>query len=156
MIFELTKNGDGTWTGDHGSRFQLRRRSFSGGEPRSRRQRGLLWHHLRAALTINARPQSEGCGTVYRLSFASGSWKLTTLYDFAGGPDGGNPVAGLVLGPRWHCSAPTYSGGASPACPNADCGTVFELSPTTGTVWKRKFSICSAFQAVKGNGRRQV
>jgi uncharacterized repeat protein (TIGR03803 family) len=151
VIFELTKNGDGTWTETTVHAFNYADGAFPEGSL-VRDASGDFYGTTYGGPDYQCPPQSEGCGTVYRLSFASGSWKLTTLYDFAGGPDGGNPVAGLVLGARGTLFGTTYSGGASPACPNADCGTVFELSPTTGTVWKEK--ILHLFSFPGGQGQR--
>jgi hypothetical protein len=40
-----------------------------------------------------------GHGTVFQLSNSSGKWKLTTLYAFMGGTDGGDPTGTPLLGP---------------------------------------------------------
>ena len=40
-------------------------------------------------------PYFGDCGTVYKLSKgSSGQWLRTVLYEFTGGPDGGNPFGG--------------------------------------------------------------
>lgn len=75
-------------------------------------------------------PQSQGCGTVFQLSLGTGT--LTTLYDFAGGTDGANPV-GLTLF-KSHLYGITSSGGNT-GCVGRGCGTVFELSPQ-GLAWQ--------------------
>lgn len=41
----------------------------------------------------------SGCGSVFKLTHNSGGWILTTIYEFQGGSDGGQPRAGLVFGP---------------------------------------------------------
>ncbi len=40
-----------------------------------------------------------GCGSVFKLTHDSGGWVLTTIYEFQGGSDGGQPRAGLTIGP---------------------------------------------------------
>jgi uncharacterized repeat protein (TIGR03803 family) len=66
---------------------------------------------------------SNGMGTVYRIN-AAGS--LTTLYSFAGVPDGANPEAELVFGANNRLYGTTFGGGLS------GLGTVFRIS-TAGT-----------------------
>jgi len=39
----------------------------------------------------------EGCGSVFQLSPSPGGWVYTSLYEFTGGEDGGEPNGGLVL-----------------------------------------------------------
>jgi uncharacterized repeat protein (TIGR03803 family) len=72
------------------------------------------------------------CGTVFELSpTASGPWKETTLYSFQGGNDGAVPLAGLTSDSAGNLYGTTSVGG------QADLGTVFELSPTSGGVWSK-------------------
>jgi uncharacterized repeat protein (TIGR03803 family) len=61
-------------------------------------------------------------GTVYKLSK---SGKETVLYSFAGGADGSEPLAGLVMDNSGNFYGTTRAGGSSAA------GTVFELNPKT-------------------------
>jgi uncharacterized repeat protein (TIGR03803 family) len=64
-------------------------------------------------------PPAARCGPV-----------LTTLYSFAGGADGGHPVAGLAsAGPLLYGTTPDIGG--SQCAPQ--CGTVFALDPATGS-----------------------
>ena len=78
---------------------------------------------------------NSGCGTVFRIT-ANGV--LSTLYSFAGGSDGGEPLAGLVQATDGNFyGAATY--GANPACTTGlrGCGTVFRLTgppPSTTAV----------------------
>jgi uncharacterized repeat protein (TIGR03803 family) len=71
---------------------------------------------------------SAGCGTVYELSppaAPGGAWTETTLYDFAGGSDGGNPKGPLVLLKGLLFGATSYGG-----TPNVGSGgTVFRITP---------------------------
>ena len=83
-----------------------------------------------------------GCGTVYELSpprTVGSSWTKTTLYTFAGGADGANPIAGLAVDTKGNLYGST-SGGGSTACDtnfSEGCGVVFELSPPSelGLSW---------------------
>ena len=68
----------------------------------------------------------HGCGTVFKLDSAG---KLTVLYAFSGGSDGGNPTAGLLLGPNGDLYGTTTAGG-NLSCHDGTyvgCGVVFKL-----------------------------
>lgn len=86
---------------------------------------------------------SFGCGTIYELAPAGGSfWTETVLYNF-NGVDGALPMSDLVFdskGDLWGTSA---QGG------NAGGGTIFELAPpaTAGGAWTYKvaFSIGGSY-----------
>ena len=39
----------------------------------------------------------EGCGSVFQLAPSLGGWVYTSLYEFTGGDDGGEPTGGLIL-----------------------------------------------------------
>ena len=74
-----------------------------------------------------------GYGTVFELtSNSSGTWSLTTLYNFSGS-DGALPMAELVLDAAGNLYGTTSGGGA-----NNGAGTVFELSPSSGGTWTEK------------------
>jgi uncharacterized repeat protein (TIGR03803 family) len=60
-----------------------------------------------------------GCGVVYKLSPAGGSWTETVLYSFAGGTEGGEPYGGVILD-----AAGNLYGGNSAG--------VYELTPSGG------------------------
>jgi len=80
-----------------------------------------------------------GCGTVFELSppaKKSTQWREHVLWSFAGGPDDGAlPFGGLIVDKRGKLYGTTFFGGAN-SCPqfgpNANCGTVFKLSPPAG------------------------
>jgi uncharacterized repeat protein (TIGR03803 family) len=72
-------------------------------------------------------PMANSAGTIFRLS---PNGVMTVLYAFNGGADGGNPDAGLVVGPDGNYYG-TAGGGGNTDCtyfgqPNP-CGVVFEL-----------------------------
>jgi len=76
-------------------------------------------------------PYSGNCGTVYKLSKgSSGQWSRTVLYEFTGGPDGGNPFGGLVLDAAGNLYGTTAFGGNG-------FGVVFQLSRTSNGAWKQ-------------------
>lgn len=85
---------------------------------------------------------SKGCGIVFELTpTAGGGWREKVLYNF-NGPDGLSPSSGLIfdaagnlygmtsVGGHGEC---TYGTGYPPGC-----GTVFELTPTTGGAWAER------------------
>lgn len=57
--------------------------------------------------------------------------QFSVLYNFAGGADGLDPDAGVVLDSAGNIYGTTYSGGAGNCKqPVGGCGTAFELSPS--------------------------
>jgi uncharacterized repeat protein (TIGR03803 family) len=71
---------------------------------------------------------ANGCGTVYKLSppaVSGGAWTETTLHDFAGGHDGGNPVGRPILLKDFLFGTTAYAG-----TPNFGLGgTVYRIMP---------------------------
>ena len=53
-----------------------------------------------------------GAGTVYQLTYSSGGWRETVLYQFTGGSDGANPLGGVVVDASGNLYGTAYSGGA--------------------------------------------
>jgi uncharacterized repeat protein (TIGR03803 family) len=67
-------------------------------------------------------------GTVFELQpTGSGSWTEIVLHSFTGKPDGAGPAAGVIFDTAGNLYGTTIGGGAS------EYGTVFELTPTSGT-----------------------
>jgi len=79
---------------------------------------------------------TTGLGTVFELSpKAGGGWTESLLHGFGGSPaDGAFPASGVVLDQAGNIYGATSSGGLYDGsnC-QLGCGTVFELSPTSGT-----------------------
>ncbi len=75
-----------------------------------------------------------GCGTVFELVEASGVYTEKTLHSFTGDPDGQSPGS-LSMDASGNLYGTTEFGGTakSPSFCKAGCGTVFELSNTSGT-----------------------
>jgi len=66
-----------------------------------------------------------GCGVVFELSPQSnGQWQYTVIHRFAGGADGGHPVAGVIEDALGNLYGTTTGDGLD------NVGTVYELSPT--------------------------
>jgi uncharacterized repeat protein (TIGR03803 family) len=66
-----------------------------------------------------------GFGTAYRLA-PDGT--LSVLHAFAGGTDGANPSAGLLLDKKGNLYGATEFGGGNTGC-DGGCGTIFRLTP---------------------------
>jgi uncharacterized repeat protein (TIGR03803 family) len=72
--------------------------------------------------------QFGGCGTVFRIDPQGNE---TILYAFAGGSDGANPMASLVIDKAGNLFGTTAYGGNMSACTlgaSPGCGTVFEIT----------------------------
>ncbi len=68
--------------------------------------------------------EGSGCGTVFQLAHSSGGWTKSTVYDFTGGNDGGNPASGVVFDSSGNLYGTTLGGGAYNA------GAAFQLTNT--------------------------
>ena len=70
-------------------------------------------------------------GTVFKLTFANGSWIYTLLHDFDGS-DGRGPESKVVIDAQGNLYGTTVNGGPeNPACggSGATCGVVWEITP---------------------------
>lgn len=75
------------------------------------------------------------CGVVFELSHGkTGGWTEQVLYNFQGGSDGEYPGAGVVFDSAGNLYGTTPEGGVG-GCIFGSCGTVFELSPSSGGDW---------------------
>ncbi len=94
---------------------------------------------------------ASNMGTVFELSPSSnGAWTETVLHSFAGGSDGANPRAGLILKQN-KLYGTTMSGGTGTQCGffGGPCGTVFELARDK-TGWTE--SVLYSFTGTGGDG----
>jgi uncharacterized repeat protein (TIGR03803 family) len=73
-----------------------------------------------------------GFGTIYEVDSTG---KETTLHNFAGGNDGSNPWAGLIMDAAGSLYGTTNTGGGAYCFNNYGCGVVFKLSRGTPR-WK--------------------
>jgi uncharacterized repeat protein (TIGR03803 family) len=76
---------------------------------------------------------SHGLGTVFSLTAAGdGSWTEQVLHSFAGGvSDGNGPSSGLLIDGAGNLYGTTAWGGST-TCGGIGCGTVYELTRTSG------------------------
>ena len=87
---------------------------------------------------------SDGCGTVFELSPSGGRWKFTTLYRFAGGPDGLGPGLGrLAMDKAGTLYGTTDQGGIH------QFGVVYKLE-RTGRVWRE--TVLHSFSGYPSDG----
>jgi uncharacterized repeat protein (TIGR03803 family) len=87
--------------------------------------------------------EGPGCGTVFQLTHSSGGWTKSTIYDFTGGNDGGNPASGVVLDGVGNLYGTTLGGGAYGA------GAAFQLM-NTGNGWTE--NTLQSFEVEGSNG----
>jgi uncharacterized repeat protein (TIGR03803 family) len=66
---------------------------------------------------------AHGYGTVFKLASTGGGWNYTSLHDFTGGSDGGNPQCELALGTDGVVYGTASTGG------DRGLGVVFEIAP---------------------------
>jgi uncharacterized repeat protein (TIGR03803 family) len=86
-------------------------------------------------VTVGGGSPTCQCGTVYKLTPASGGWKESVIYRFnktKNHNDGMAPWAGLIMDAAGNLYGTTEGGGN--ACIQS-CGTVFELSPSANGAW---------------------
>jgi uncharacterized repeat protein (TIGR03803 family) len=133
-VFELSPNGSGGWT--ETLIFSFPFPGHNGYAPNP----GLI---LDGAGNLYGTNQSGGlgpcysrlgCGTAFELSpNTSGDWTEAVLYSFSATSGGGTePAAGLIFDQSGNLYGTAYLGGTG--C-DADCGTVFELSPNGTGGW---------------------
>lgn len=80
-----------------------------------------------------------GDGTVVHFTPNGSGFNATTLYDFTGGSDGGEPNAAPILGPDGNYYGTTVCGGATPCVNSQGCGTVYQLTPSGTLGWVYQF-----------------
>lgn len=87
---------------------------------------------------------TSGNGYVYELAapVSGGAWAFSTLYSFAGAPDGAVPSGGVVVGANGYLYGTTYYGGTVTQWTGAlyGFGILYELIPpsTSGGKWTEK------------------
>ncbi|MGD0569471.1 MAG: choice-of-anchor tandem repeat GloVer-containing protein [Candidatus Sulfotelmatobacter sp.] len=101
--------------------------NFAGGSDGANPEGGLIRDAQGYFFGTTTAGGASGAGTVFAVSAAG---KEVVLYTFAGGADGSNPQAGLILDASGNLYGTTSAGGAN------GNGTVFKLShPTKGSKW---------------------
>lgn len=116
MAFKLTPSGSGyVETVLHG---------FGVGNDGANPYAGLIVDNVGALYGTTASGGAHGYGTVFKLTPIGSRYAESVLYDFRGGKDGAQPVAGLLGGAGGPLYGTTESGGAK------GYGTVFKLAPS--------------------------
>ncbi len=95
--------------------------TFSGGGDGANPHAGLIMD-AGGSLYGTAYSGGLGFGTVFKLKRSGSGWVVNSLYSFAGGNDGANPVARVALGPGGFLYGTTYGNGTF-------FGTIFKLGP---------------------------
>jgi uncharacterized repeat protein (TIGR03803 family) len=85
-----------------------------------------------------------GCGAVFQLKPANGSWTETDLYDFRGGGNGGEPMGGVILD-KWGNVYGTGAEGGN------GYGIAFAIKPAHGK-WRETmlYNFCSLNNCADG------
>jgi uncharacterized repeat protein (TIGR03803 family) len=134
VVFKLANNGDGTWTQSTLLQFEGLNGAYPSGNVVIDAAGNLY------GVTSNGPGYGcyFGCGTFFRLSPNSdGGWTYSLLYTFAGGPDAESPNGGLMEDSQGNFYGTSVGGGIT-GCSGYGCGTVFEISPSSGKIWKEK------------------
>jgi uncharacterized repeat protein (TIGR03803 family) len=128
--FRLTPSGEG-WTFSVIYAFEQFSRQ-DGNQPEA----GMVFDTAGNLYGTTAGGGQFGFGTVFELTLSSGIWTETILYNFAGGNDGAEPKASLVIDSAGSLYGTTFDGGGPPKrCGNGGCGIVFKLTPEAGGQW---------------------
>lgn len=145
VIFEFSPAGEGVWTETVLYTFTG---AQDGGYPFGtliRDSAGNLYGTTVAGGHINsANCTPGGCGVVFELSPSGGGWHETVLYAFSGDHDGAQPYSGLTFDKTGNLYGTTSVAGST----DCGCGTVFELSPVSGS-WK--LATLHMFTQLNGN-----
>lgn len=131
-VFELIRSSGGTWTDQILYSFKHGKDINTGASPSS-----LILDSHGNLFGETAYDGVSGSGTVFELSPAGGGkWTATQLHTFTGGADGGQPYGGLVLDGQGNLYGTTEYGGKGSACGTLKCGTIFELTQSSGS-WSK-------------------
>jgi len=93
------------------------------GDPARPNSAGIIAQGRDGNLYSTTSAGGTGYGTVFKMTPAG---KLTALYSFTGGTDGGSPLGGLTLGTDGSFYGTTVTGGTS------NDGTIFKITPSGG------------------------
>ena len=97
---------------------------------------------------------SIGGGVVFKLApAATGLWTESILHSFNGYPvDGSGPNTGVILDSAGNIYGTTYSGGSGNCSGGYGCGTVFELTPSSGNPWTESILVNFSPSGSVGDG----
>src|ERR1700722_2974013 len=130
-VFELTPSTGGTWSEQILHNFVLN--STDGSHPKAH----VILDSAGNLYGTTSDGGAEYGGVVYQLTPGSGgSWSETLLHSFNDDDLNGSSLYGGLVEDAAGNLYGTTAGGGTGSCPNGtDCGTVFELSPSTGGSW---------------------
>ena len=129
-VYELTPNGNGSWTETVIYNFCPAAPSCTDGQNPAF---STLLFDANGNLYGTANSGgATGNGVVYKLSPSSGTWTQSVVYSFLGQPDAANPVNGLIMDGAGNLFGTAYNGGI------VNNGAVFELSPTGLGTWTER------------------
>lgn len=128
VAFQMTPNGDGTWTYHVMHRFA----SYKGDGMYP--YAGLTLDAYGNAYGATASGGAYGNGTIFKLSPSGAGWKKTVLYEFPNCAEGCVPSYTLVFDKAGNLYG--SGGGGNPECGSYTCGTIFRLVPQAGGKWK--------------------
>ena len=131
-VFELTPTANGGWT-------ETVLHSFGNGTDGFALYGGVILDAAGNLYGTTFYGGPRGLGTVFELTrTAGGGWTETVLHSFGSSAEGAAyPLSSLVLDATGNLYGTTFGGGTYYCSAiHAGCGTVFELTPTAGGVWK--------------------
>jgi len=140
VIFELTPNGDGTWT--YHVQHQFASFTNDGQLPYGSLVMDAAGNFYGSTWLGGA----HGHGTVFKFALSGGKWKETILYDFPNCNYGCMVEGTLALDKAGNLYG-TAAGGPG-SCAGFACGVVFKLAPQTGGAWK--YSVVCPFTEATG------
>ncbi len=124
-VFSLTPNGR-RWQHDVLYDFTA---GLDGDEPDGKLYLDQTNGVLLGTASSNVTGNPSGCGDVFELTQSGGNWSFSPVYEFQGGADGCIPETG----PRPAIEAGTYFGTTSYNTPDANKGTVYQLTNGGGS-----------------------
>ena len=137
LIFRLSPSSDGTWTKTTLYSF-LGKTDGSFGVPSAIDVAGNVFGTVPVGGSTTTSCNNE-CGYIFELSPSiSGTWTMTSVYNFNGAPDGAGPTTLITdgIGNLWGTT--DLGGSALSTCTQyvpVGCGTLFELSPNSSGGW---------------------
>ncbi len=138
-VFELTPNGNGTWTEE--LLYSFGSQSHDGAYPSG----ALVFDTAGNLYGTTESGGTTGSGTMFELtSNGDGTWAETTLYSFGNAPDGNYPSGDLIIDAAGNLYGTTQYGGPY------GYGTVFEMTPNGNGIWTEQ--ILHSFNGSKTDG----
>jgi len=141
VIFEMTPNGDGTWT------YHVLHRFASYPTDGQTPYGGLVMDASGNFYGTTEFGGRKTNGTVFKLAFANGHWKKTVVWDFPNWHEGALPNSTLVMDKAGNLYG--IGGGGNQGCGPYTCGVVFKLTPQKNGAWK--YSAVHKFSGPDGN-----